>query len=342
VVIQGLRILVVDDEPANVLSLRALLASWRFTEVEGTCDPYEALELCEVREPDLLLLDLNMPGLDGFGVMDRLRLRVRSQVSLPILVLTADMSPDIRRRALAGGARDFVTKPFDPEEVRLRVRNLLEIRALQLQQAASEVALEARVRRRTAELEGARLEMLQRLALAAEFRDDNTGQHTQRVAQTCHRLARVLGVPEDEVERIAHAAPLHDVGKIAISDAILLKPGRLSEEERRVMQHHTIAGARMLRGSGSRLLQTAERIALTHHERWDGGGYPHSLAGDEIPLPGRMVAVADVFDALTHERPYKEAWPLDRAVEEIAADRGRRFDPQVVDAFLELDHAALL
>jgi putative two-component system response regulator len=341
-VIEGLRILLVDDEPANVLSLRALLASWRFTEVEATTDPYEALDLIGRREPDLLLLDLQMPRLDGFGVMDRLRLRVRAQVSLPILVLSADMTPETRRRALAGGARDFVTKPFDPEEVRLRVRNLLEIRALQLQQAAAETALEATVRRRTAELEGARMEMLQRLALAAEFRDDFTGEHTARVGRTARRLARVLGLTSDEVERIGLAAPLHDVGKIAIADAILLKPGRLTPGERRVMERHTVAGGRLLRGSGSRLLQTAERIALTHHERWDGEGYPNGLAREQIPLPGRIVAVADVFDALTHHRPYKDAWPVERAVDEIAGDRGRRFDPELVDAFLELEHAALL
>jgi putative two-component system response regulator len=341
-VIEDLRILLVDDEPANILSLRALLSSWGFTDVEATTDPAEALVLCDRREPDLLVLDLHMPGLDGFAVMDRLRLRVRAPVSLPILVLSADLTPEIRRRALAGGARDFVSKPFDAEEVRLRVRNLLDIRALQLQQAASEASLEAQVRRRTAELEGARLEMLHRLALAAEFRDDFTGEHTQRVGRTARRIARILGVPEDEVERIGLAAPLHDVGKIAIADAILLKPGRLTNGERRVMQRHTVTGGRMLRGSGSRLLQTAERVALTHHERWDGAGYPHGLAGAEIPLPGRIVAVADVFDALTHARPYKDAWPVERAVEEIAADREGRFDPALVDAFLELDHAALL
>jgi putative two-component system response regulator len=341
-VIEGLRILVVDDEPANVLALGALLASWRYENVATTTDPAEALALCDAREPDLVLLDLQMPELDGFAVMDALHRRMRGPVALPVLVLTADMSRDTRRRALSAGARDFVTKPFDPEEVRLRVRNLLDMRALQLQQAASEAALEARVRRRTAELEGARMEMLQRLALAAEFRDDYTGEHTQRVGRTSRRIARALGVTEAEVERIGLAAPLHDVGKIAVSDAILLKRGALTDEERQVMQRHTTAGGRMLRGSGSQLLQTAERIALTHHERWDGSGYPNALAGDDIPLAGRIVAVADVFDALTHERPYKAPWSLDAAVDQIAGDRGGRFEPRVVDAFLELDHAALL
>jgi putative two-component system response regulator len=343
--IEELEILVVDDEPANLLALRALLRSWGFERVQTTTDALEAIERCRrggAGGPDLLLLDLQMPGLDGFAVMERLRLRVRAPVSLPILVLTADLDAATRRRALAGGARDFVTKPFDAEEVRLRVRNLLDVRALQLQQAATEASLEARVRRRTRELESARLEMLERLALAAEFRDDRTGEHTQRVARTCRRLARGLGLSEAEVDRNGLAAPLHDVGKIAIADAILLKPGPLTGDEQRVMQRHTITGGRMLRGSGSQLLRTAEQIALTHHERWDGGGYPHGLSGDEIPLAGRIVAVADVYDALTHERPYKPAWTVDRAVSEIASERGRRFDPQLADAFLELEHAALL
>lgn len=338
----AMRVLVVDDEPANVLALRALLTSWRYRNVEATTDPAEAIARCQAEEPDLVLLDLHMPELDGFAVMDALRPRMRGPVQLPVLVLTADMSLETRRRALAAGARDFVTKPFDPEEVRLRVRNLLDIRALQRQQQASETALEARVRRRTAELEGARLEMLQRLALAAEFRDDWTGEHTQRVGRTARLIAAALGLEGDEVERIGLAAPLHDVGKIAISDTILLKPGALTPHERRVMERHTTVGGRMLRGSGSELLQTAERIALTHHERWDGEGYPHRLSGEQIPLPGRIVAVADVFDALTHQRPYKEPWPVERAVEEIAAQRGRRFAPAVVDAFAGLDHAALL
>lgn len=338
----GLRILVVDDEPANVLALRALLASWRYTEVESTTDPHDAIELCESLRPDLLMLDLHMPRLDGFEVMARLAAQLRGPTPLPIIVLSADMTIETRRRALASGARDFVTKPFDAEEVRLRVGILLDMRALQLQQAASEAALEARVRRRTVELEGARLEMLQRLALAAEFRDDVTGEHTQRVGRTARRIARALGASADEVERIGLAAPLHDVGKIAVADAILLKPGPLTDAERREMQRHTTTGGDMLRGSGSRLLQTAERIALTHHERWDGAGYPYGLAEERIPLVGRIVAVADVFDALTHERPYKPAWEVERAVEQIAADRGRRFDPRTVDAFLGLEHHALV
>jgi putative two-component system response regulator len=340
--IEGLRILVVDDEPANVLALRALLDSWGFRRVETTTDPRDAIARCEAREPDLLMLDLHMPVLDGFDVLSRLRVRTRQSVSLPVLVLTADITPETRRRALDLGARDFVTKPFDPEEVRLRVRNLLEMRELQLQHAATEASLEARVRQRTVELESARMEMLHRLALAAEFRDDRTGEHTQRVGHTARQIAFLLGLPGEEVERVGLAAPLHDVGKIAIADSILLKRGALTARERDVMQRHTIAGGEILRGSGSQMLRTAEQIALSHHERWDGDGYPKGLARDAIPMSGRIVAVADVFDALTHERPYKEAWSVDRAVTTIAADRARRFDPEVVDAFMTLEHPVLL
>ncbi|UGS35272.1 HD domain-containing phosphohydrolase [Capillimicrobium parvum] len=340
--IEGLQILVVDDEPANVLALRALLESWHFQRVETTTDPHDALARCRTREPDLLMLDLHMPGLDGFGVMRQLRIGSRRSLSLPVLVLTADITPDVRRRALDAGARDFLTKPFDAEEVRLRVRNLLEMRELQLQHAAVEASLEARVRQRTVELESARMEMLQRLALAAEFRDDRTGEHTQRVGRTARELAFLMGLSDADGEQVGLAAPLHDVGKIAISDSILLKPGPLTPRERDVMQRHTLAGAQILRGSGSELLRTAEQIALTHHERWDGAGYPHGLCGEKIPLAGRVVAVADVFDALTHVRPYKHAWSVDRAVTTIVGDRACRFDPQVVDAFTTLEHPVLL
>jgi putative two-component system response regulator len=340
--IEGLRILVVDDEPANVLALRALLESWGFERVDTTTDPADAIARCRQREPDLLMLDLHMPGTDGFDVMRHLRIATPRPVLLPVLVLTADITPEVRRRALDVGARDFVTKPFDPEEVRLRVRNLLEMRELQLQQAAIETSLEARVRQRTVELESARMEMLKRLALAAEFRDDRTGRHTQRVGRTAREIAFLMGLPSDEVEQIGLAAPLHDVGKIAISDAILLKPGALTPGERTLMQRHTLAGAEILSGSGSDLLRTAEQVALSHHERWDGGGYPHGVRGKQVPLAGRVVAVADVFDALTHERPYKRAWSIDRAVTTIVEDRGRRFDPQVVDAFMTLEHPVLL
>lgn len=336
------RLLVVDDEPANTALLSALLARWGYGDVTSTNDSAQVLELCEQLDPDLLFLDLHMPVPSGLDVLRALGDRVRAAVPLPVIVLTADITSETKRAALNLGARDFVTKPFDAEEVRLRARNLLEMRLLQRDQRRYAAKLEEGVRQRTQHLEEARLEVLQRLALAAEYRDDETGEHTVRVAHTSARLAEALGMSKAEFVEIALAAPLHDIGKIALPDSILLKPGALTREEFEQMKTHVRVGAEILAGSSSTLLQVAEQIAATHHERWDGTGYPQGLRGDEIPLVGRIVAVADVFDALTHRRPYKEPWPLERAIAEVLAGAGRHFDPEVVAAFAGLDHGDLL
>jgi putative two-component system response regulator len=282
-----------------------------------------------------------MPPPDGFELLQVLP-RESDGVPRPVMVLTADPAADIRNRALAAGARDFLTKPFDRHEVRLRVGNLLETRRLAAALKAHGDDLDALVERRTAELERSRAETMDRLALAAEYRDDDTGQHAQRVARTATLLAGELGLDPEWVGTVRLAAPLHDLGKIAVPDSILLKPGRLTPPERAAMQLHVDAGWRILRGSDSPVLQVAAEIARTHHERWDGDGYLEGLRGDAIPLSGRLVAVADVFDALVHERPYKQAFGLDQAVEIVVESSGSHFDPAVVEAFLNLDHAALL
>jgi putative two-component system response regulator len=235
-----------------------------------------------------------------------------------------------------------LTKPFDPIEVELRIRNLLDTRRLQLALQRQNQTLEERVEARTHDLDLARLETLERLALAGEYRDDNTHEHAQRVGRTVALLAGSIGLDSVEVERLRRAAPLHDIGKIGIPDAILLKPARLDEHEYELMKAHTTIGHQILTGSGSQVLQLSAEIALTHHERWDGKGYPNALAGEAIPLAGRLTAVADVFDALMHRRPYKEAWPLDAALAEIGVGSGRRFDPAVIEAFRTLDAEALL
>jgi putative two-component system response regulator len=235
-----------------------------------------------------------------------------------------------------------LTKPFDPTEVELRIRNLLETRRLQLALQRQNQTLEERVEARTHDLDLARLETLERLALAGEYRDDNTHEHAQRVGRTVALLAGSMGLHPVEVERLRRAAPLHDIGKIGIPDAILLKPARLDEHEYELMKAHTTIGHQILTGSGSQVLQLSAEIALTHHERWDGKGYPNALGGEEIPLAGRLTAVADVFDALMHRRPYKEAWPLDAALAEIRVGSGRRFEPAVIEAFRTLDAGALL
>jgi putative two-component system response regulator len=261
----------------------------------------------------------------------RLDIRVPQDAYRPTFVRSVLMVP-IRRLAPVGAIGNYWAHTHEPSD--------REIALLQALADTTAVAMEnVRV---LCELEAARLESLQRLALAAEYRDDGTHEHTQRVGQTSFRLAQMLGIGEDEASLIGQAAQLHDVGKLAIPDAILLKRHKLDEVEYERLKSHTTAGAKILGGSASNLLRPAEQIALTHHERWDGQGYPHRRAGEEIPLSGRIVALADVFDALTHARPYKAAWPVAEAVAEIQSLRGRQFDPRIVDAFDELDPGELV
>ena len=328
------KILIVDDEKANVRLLELILQQAGYTNVYSTTDARQSLALFRSIQPDLVLLDLAMPYMDGFAVICQLHEEMPDH-AVPILILTADATLNSRHKALQEGARDFLTKPLDEIEVMIRINNLLEIRF-------HHVLMETRVLERTQELEKSQLETLQRLALAAEYRDDDTGLHTKRVGVTAGCIAKVLGLSAERVDLITRVAPLHDVGKIGIIDAILLKPGKLTDDEFTTMQQHTVIGAKMLSGSTSPWLQLAEEIALSHHERWDGQGYPQKLAGNDIPLEGRIVAVADVFDALTHERPYKKAWTPKEAVAEIERQSGRQFSSDIVQAFLTLPHETLI
>ena len=330
------RILIVDDQQANVLLLQRLLASSGFTDVRATTRSDEAERLCVELDPDLLLLDLQMPPPDGLAILRCLRERDSGRPQVPVIVLTADHTTEVKHRSLALGANDFLHKPLDATEVILRIKNQLATRTLQLALNAHNEMLERRVVERTEQLEQSRIEITERLALAAEYRDDETGRHTQRVADTSGLLAEQLMLQPLEVARIRRAAPLHDVGKIAIPDSILLKPGKLTPVELEVIKTHTTVGAEILSGSQSKLLQLAEEIARTHHEHWDGSGYPARLAGEQIPIAGRIVALADVFDALTHERPYKPAWLVSDAAAEIERHAGSQFDPMVVEAFARL------
>lgn len=330
------RILIVDDQPENIHVLTQVLSRAGYRNVIDTTNSWEAVPLYTSHRPDLILLDLHMPGLDGFGVLKKLRELIAPSSYLPVLVLTGDESPDVRSRALAAGAKDFLTKPFDVTEVLLRIGNLLETRSLYMELQDDKTALEWRVEQRTRELAGAQLEILERLARAAECRDDDTGEHTRRVGQMSSDLAQALGLPPLTVTLIRHAAVLHDIGKIGISDQILLKPGRLTPDEFDVMKTHTTIGANILAGSDVPLLVLAESIALNHHEAWDGTGYPSARRGEETPIDARIVAVADVFDALTHDRPYRRAWLLDTVLMDLLDRKGLQFDPQVVDAFFDL------
>lgn len=336
------RVLIVDDQPSNVLLLEMTLQQGGFTNIRSTTDPHEVLSIFTEYQPDILLLDLHMPGLTGFEVMEQLGCVVGKNSYFPILVLTANAMPSVKQQALVYGAKDFLTKPFDLTEVLLRTKNLIETRFLHLELQNQNLILDVKVRERTRNLEKAQVEILQRLSLAAEFRDDVTGQHTQRVGHLSALLAGELGLSDEQVQLIRLAAPLHDVGKIGIADAILLKPGSLTPEEFQVIVSHTRIGAQILSGSQSPLLQLAEQIALSHHECWDGGGYPLGRRGEDIPFAGRIVSVVDVFDALTHPRPYKTAWLAEDAAAEISRLSGSKFDPRIVDAFLKLFRDGLL
>ncbi|MBW3631282.1 MAG: response regulator, partial [Gemmatimonadetes bacterium] len=309
--LQTARILIVDDEQANARLLERVLLGAGYSEIRSVTDPRQSVDAVLDHKPDLVLLDLNMPHVDGFEVMDRIAALPGPDEYLPILILTADPTEPTKERALASGAKDFLTKPFRISETLLRVRNLLETRFLYKALLRQNDTLEEQVGVRTLELAESRLEVLERLARAAEFRDDDTGQHTRRVGDVSAQLARALGRSEWEVALVHRVAPLHDLGKVGIPDVILLKPGRLSPEEFEIMKTHTTIGADILSGGRSELMRMAADIALAHHERWDGNGYPHGIAGEEIPICARIVAVADVFDALSSDRPYRKAWSPD-------------------------------
>ena len=331
-------LLVIDDQEANVLLLKRLLAADGFTNIVATTQSTEALILCKEHDPDLVLLDLQMPHPDGLEVMRRLNegATETGQLPTPVLVLTADNTREAKRAALTLGASDFLTKPFDATETLLRIKNLLTTRLLQLELRNQNDTLEQRVHERTHQLEQARFEVAERLALAAEYRDDDTGEHIRRVGHLSALIAQQIGLPETQVELIRRAAPLHDLGKIAIPDTILLKAGKLTQLEFEAMKEHTTLGAKILSHSHSDLLQMSEQIALTHHERWDGSGYPNGLTGEQIPLVGRVASAADVFDALTHHRPYKNPWPTERALDEINRLSNHHFDPQIASALTTL------
>ena len=330
----GCRILAIDDHEPNLVLYERVLRRAGYEEFLGTTHPEVAPELLATWRPDMVVLDLHMPSMDGFDVLDRIRDATPPDAYLPVLIVTGDATEDTRVRALKAGASDFLAKPFNRTEALLRVRNLLMIRLLQQKVLDQNAQLEERVRDRTAELEQARVDTLDRLAKAAEYRDDATGNHIRRVGELAAGLAQVLGWEDADVEIMRRAAPLHDVGKIGVPDSVLLKPGRLSADEFATIKTHTTIGARILGGSRVPLLVRAEEIAFTHHERWDGSGY-NGLKGSEIPIAGRVVALVDTFDALTHARPYKTAWSTRDAFDELRLQSGRQFDPDVVTAFMD-------
>lgn len=326
----GPRILILDPEETSLRAMEEILRSAGFSEVRGLTDSRRALAHFREFRPDLLVLSLEMPHLDGYEVLRQVQHRVAEFEYFPVLVVSAEVSNVERDRALAHGAKDFVLKPYDRREVVLRVRNLLETRNLTRR-------LGERVLEQTEDVRQAHFELAARLARTVELRNQTREGYSERLGRTAAAIASELGLSESQVQLISRATPLGDIGMIAIPDSIVLKPEELTLEEWDLLKTHTTTGAKILSGSSSPLLQVAEEIALYHHENWDGTGYTPGLAGEEIPLPGRIAAVADVFDALTHDRPYAQAWPVEEAVALIEEERGRKFDPRVVDAFLRSD-----
>jgi putative two-component system response regulator len=339
------RILVVDDERAVLRVLERLLVAEGY-EVVLAEDGERALALAWSGRIDTVLLDMRMPGMNGLEVCRSLRADPRT-THTPVLFVTGAADGAFRREALQAGASDFVAKPFDEVELLARLRNSVRLKLYYDGVARERVDLHHAVERRTHDLEAAtaRLERLQqelavarhetieRLARAAEYRDDETAAHLHRMSHYCHLLGQRVGLDDYACEMLRIASPMHDVGKVGIPDHILLKPGRLTPDEFQIMKQHAEIGYRILSGSDSELVQLAAVIAHTHHEKWDGSGYPRGLAADSIPIEGRIAAVADVFDALTSDRPYKRAWTIDEALAFLRAGRATHFDPALVDMF---------
>jgi len=327
-----MRILIVDDSATSVMLLEQLVRRMDGCAVLAFTDPLEGLAEAERCAVDLALVDYVMPDLDGVGFVQKLR-AIPGHEDIPIIMVT--MSGSIRYAALEAGATDFLTKPIDPAEAKSRIKNMLRLREVQKKLVHKAALLAEEVKTATAVLAAREEEIIFRLSRAVEYRDPETGRHAVRMAHYCRLIGEALGLDEEFCRNLYLAAPMHDVGKIAVSDAILLKADDLSDQERQTMQQHTLRGYEILSGSNCELLKMAAEIARSHHEHWDGSGYPNGLRGAEIPLVGRIVAVADVFDALTTKRPYKSAWTPNAARANVVEAAGKQFDPACVEAFLK-------
>lgn len=328
------RIFIIDDEEANLKLLNIMLENEGYKKLVLISDSREVINEYRIQRPDLILLDINMPHLDGYEIMQALR-NLKDPLMPPVIVLTAQHGKDYLLRSLNAGARDFISKPFDRNELIMRVRNLLDAHLTHCMVYDQKATLEDMVRKRTDELQQTRMQVVQRLGMAAEFRDEETGNHILRMSHISELLARTIGWDDDDCELMLMASPMHDIGKIGIPDHILLKPGKFEPDEWEIMKTHASIGAKLLDGDDSNLMRMAREIALSHHEKWDGSGYPNGLTGEDIPMSGRIAALADVFDALTSQRPYKKAWPVEDAVQLIKDNSGKHFDPQLVEVFLE-------
>jgi len=329
------KVLIIDDDAQSVKLLRDIFQKDGYRYVTSINDSRQATQMYQELNPDLIVLDLSMPEVDGFEVMQRLK-EVDPDTYLPICILTKEAEQSVRFKALESGAKDFLNKPYDRVEVMIRFRNLIEVRMLHNEVKEQNKMLEDKVKARTKELYDTQIDVITRLARAIEYRDSETGLHILRMSHYSARLAAEAGCSMQYCEMVLTAAPLHDIGKIGIPDKILQKSGRLSEEEWEIMKTHTTIGAELLSGSNSKFLNIAREIALTHHEHWDGAGYPNGLKGEEIPLIGRICGLTDVFDALMATRPYKRPWTFEQTIDEIKSGDGSHFDPRLVEKFLSI------
>lgn len=330
--LKNAKILLVDDNKTNIDVLVQTLRDDYSLSV--ALNGKKAIEHVHANKTDLILLDILMPGMDGFEVCTKLKSDPKTR-DIPIIFITALEKSGHKTKGFETGAVDYITKPFDVAEVRARVKTHLALKTAQEALKNQNYLLEEKVLERTRDLEKTQIEIVYRLGKAAEYRDEETGQHIQRMSEYCRVLGKAAGLSEKESGLLALASTMHDVGKIGISDTILFKPGKLTDEEWETMKTHATIGARLLSRSDTKLLQEAEAIARTHHEKWDGSGYPQGLRETEIPLYGRIVCIGDVFDALISERPYKKACPVDQALDEIRAGRGSHFDPTLAGLFLD-------
>jgi putative two-component system response regulator len=333
------RIFIVDDTSEDLTILSELLSDFRRNFALSGADALNQLSTTK-QLPDLILLDIVMPGMDGFEVCRRLKGSDRTR-EIPVVFITAMGDANSETTGLGLGAVDYISKPYNSAAVKARVKTHLALKKAREALKLQNLSLEEQVAARTDQLaqalvqvQNGSLETILRLSRAAEFKDECTGEHVIRMSRYSAAIARRLTFPEKEVEKLLHAAPMHDVGKIGIPDSVLLKPGKLDAKEWECMKSHTLIGAKIMTGSSSEIIQLAETVALTHHEKWDGSGYPHQLSGEQIPIFGRIVAIADVFDALTSQRPYKKAFTVEEATEIIEQGRNVHFDPAIVDAFL--------
>lgn len=332
------KILLVDDTKTNIdVLIQALRNDYK---LGVALNGEKAVDYTRKNKPDLILLDILMPGMNGFEVCEKLKEDPETR-DIPIIFITAMDSSGDKSRGFEMGAVDYIIKPFDITEVKARVKTHLTLKIAQETLKNHNQLLDQKVQERTRELEAIQFEILERLGLATEYRDEDTGNHIKRMSRLCGLLGKAAGLTYKEYHILSRASTMHDVGKIGISDTILQKPGKLTDEEYEIMKTHTTIGAKLLSGSEYELLQKAEIIALTHHEKWDGTGYNQRLKGEEIPLFGRITCICDVFDALISERPYKKAWPVEQAFNEIRKGRGAHFDPSLVDIFLNLEKEIL-